>query len=307
MNLGRLTISWNHRPVPRLGAAELVDIGERYAKGLATGKQLVLGTLCARSGTMWLCDIFNEHANATGITERNVEEEAYYRFITYNKLPIDTAGNIALIKHGILEDWERGDIALVFSPYFSHGMLELDHALSPSRIIFAVGDPEFTVQSIYNKGFFSQYYLRDRDDLTLGFQPAFSGSWSQYFGRIVPNGEEYRDWKKLTRIGQISWWGNRINVDIWRQLSQLPREKISIFNLQEADQNYDWYLRTAKEFGLTSILSRKVFLSIKGRRVRPEHNVHHEWSVAERNEFEQQTKEWKKLHEKLGAHHAEGS
>lgn len=108
MKIGRLEISWNRRPWPRLGAKELADIDERYEKALASGKRLVLGTLCARSGTMWLCDIFDEHKNATGITERNFEAEAYYRFIAYNKLPIDTAGIIALIKHGILEDWKRG-------------------------------------------------------------------------------------------------------------------------------------------------------------------------------------------------------
>ncbi|MFA6408209.1 MAG: hypothetical protein WCW36_01895 [Candidatus Paceibacterota bacterium] len=299
MKIGRLEISWNRRPWPRLGATELADIDERYAKALASGKKLILGTLCARSGTMWLCDIFDEHKNATGITERNFEAEAYYRFTTYNKLPVDTTGIIALIKHGILEDWKRGDIALVFSPYFSHGMLELYRELSPEKIIFAVSDPEFTVQSVYNKGFFSQYYLRGRDDLALGFQPAFSGSWSQYFGRIVPNGPAYRDWEKLTRIGKISWWGNRINVDIAQQLSSLPSEKIHIFNLQEADQNYEWYLRIAKEFGLAPIITSDQFLSIKGRRVRAEHNVHHEWSPAEREEFELQTKEWKDLYEKL--------
>lgn len=307
MKIGRLEISWNRRPWPRLGSAELVGIDERYEKALASGKKLVLGTLCARSGTMWLCDIFDEHINATGITERNFEAEAYYRFISYNKLPIDTAGFIALVKHGILEDWKKGDIALVFSPYFSHSMLELYQALSPSRIIFAISDPEFTVQSIYNKGFFSQYYLRGRDDLALGFQPSFSGSWSQYFGRIVPNGPSYRDWEKLTRIGKIAWWGNHINVDIWQQLSQLPREKIHIFNLQEADQNYDWYLRMAKEFGLAPILSRERFLSIKGWRVRTEHNVHHDWSVEERAEFERLTREWKDLYEHLCVGHAKSA
>lgn len=307
MKIGRLEISWNRRPFPRLGAAELSTVDERYEKALASGKRLVLGTLCARSGTMWLCDIFDEHANATGITERNFEEESYYRFITYNKLPVDTSGNIALIKHGILEDWKKGDIALVFSPYFSHGMLELDQVLSPNRIIFGMSDPEFTVQSIYNKGFFSQYYLHGHNDLALGFQPSFAGSWSQYFGRIVPNKKEYCDWEKLTRIGKISWWVNRINIDIWQQLLQLPREKIYIFNLQEADQNYDWYLCMAKEFGLAPILSREKFLSIKGRRVRKEHNIHHEWSLLEREEFKRLTKEWKELYEKLCSNHAKSN
>jgi hypothetical protein len=303
MKIGPLEISWNRRPWPRLSAAEIATIDAAYAAGLAQGKKLILGTLCARSGTMWLCDIFDEHANATGITERNFEAEAYYRFISYNKLPIDTSGIITLIKHGVVQDWKKGDIALVFSPFFSHSMLELNAALSPDTLIFALSDPMFTVQSIYNKGFFSQAYVRERTDLALGFQPALHGSWSQYFGRIVPNGPLYDVWKELTLIGKIAWWGNRINIDIWQQLEKVSRDKVYLFNLQEADQNYEWYVGMAKRFGLAPILSREKFLSIKGRRVRAKHNARHEWSATERQEFEQYAREWRALHAELCSAH----
>lgn len=299
MRIGNLIISWDRRPYTRLDKETLENIDAEYEAGLTAGKKLILGTLCARSGTMWLCDIFDSHNNATGITERNFEPESFYRYITYNKLPIDTSGIIALIKRGIIEDWKRGDIALVFSPFFSHGMLELNEKLKPEKIIFAINDPAFTVQSIFNKGMFKHFYIRERNDLALGYQPSLYGSWSQFFGRIVPNGVAYESWKKLTRLGKAAWWGNRINVDIWEQLKTLPREKIFIFNLKEADQNYEYYKRLAAEFGLTPLLSEKKFLSIKDWRVKSSDNAKHEWTDVERKEFENETKEWMTLYKRL--------
>lgn len=299
MRIGNLTISWDRRPYTRLDEETLKTIDAEYEARLAAGKKLILGTLCARSGTMWLCDIFESHDNATGITERNFEPESFYRYITYNKLPIDTAGIIALIKRGIIEDWKRGDIALVFSPFFSHGMLELEEKLKPARIIFALNDPAFTVQSIYNKGFFKHFYIRERTDLALGYQPSLYGSWSQFFGRIVPNGAAYEAWNKLTRLGKAAWWGNRINVDIWEQLKTLPQEQIYIFDLKKADQNYEYYKSMAAEFGLAPILSEKQFLAIKGWRVKESDNAKHEWTPLERAEFERETAPWASLYAKL--------
>lgn len=299
MRLGRLIITIDRRPYGDLSEESLRSVDAAYEAGLAAGKKLILGTLCARSGTMWLCDIFAAHQNATGITERNFEPESFYRYITYNKLPIDTSGIIALIKRGIVEDWKKGDVALVYSPFFSHGMLELNEALRPHRIMFAITTPEFTVQSMFNKGFFRHFYIRKHVDQVLGYQPAMKGSWSHLFGRIVPNGAEYERWLGLTRFGKVAWWGNRINVDIWDQLKTLPQEKIFIFDLKQADQNYDYYLKMAKEFGLTPILKKGAYLALKGKRVRAKQNAVHEWTDTERAEFLAETKEWNSLYEEL--------
>lgn len=295
--IGKLIISWDRNP--KIDHEEYKKVDDEYEEGLRSGKKLVLGTLSARSGTMWLCDVFDEHKNATGVTERNFEPESFYRYIKYNKLPIDTAGIITLIKKGIIDDWKKGDIALVFSPFFSHGIKELYEILRPEKIIFGLNDPEFTVQSIYNKGFFSHYYVRDRVDYALGFQPAFPESWSYLFGRIVPNGEMYDTWKDLTRVGKIAWWGNRVTADIYEQLKEIPDEKVFIFHLKEANQNYEYYKKMATKFGLTPLLNEKKFLSIRGKRFKKSHNVKHDWSDKEREEFELYTKDWFEIYKKL--------
>ncbi len=290
-----------YRPKKGLKEEEILSVDSEYERGLAQGKKLVLCTLCARSGTRWLGDVFNEHKNATGVTERYFEAESFYRYIKYNKLPIDTSGIIKLIKYGIVQDWKKGDVSIVISPFFSHGILELYENLHPEKIIFGINDPKFTTQSIFNKGFFKEKYVRKDVNLSLGFQPGFDQEWSwlYLFARLVPNGEFYTAWEKLTRIGKIAWWGSQMNKDIWEQLQQLPKEKTFVFILKHADQNYEYYKNIAREFGLTPLLSEKAFLAVKGKTVTTKHNKLHQWSEKEQTEFEQYSKEWQILYEQL--------
>jgi len=277
----------------------LNNVSQEYEKQIESGKILILGTLSARSGTRWLCDIFSHHKNAIGSIERFRVAESFYRYIKYNNLPIDCSGIIRLIKKGILQDWEKVDLSLVFSPYFSHSILELYNELKPQRIIFAINDPEFTVTSLYNKGHFKETYYRDSPNLILGYQPELGERWCHFFGRIVPNDDFYSTWEKLTRIGKISWWGNKINMDIYQQLQEIPKEKIWIFKLKEADQNYDYYRRLANEFNLRPLLEEEGFLAIKEATVKDSHNIKREWTERERAEFLLYTKEWTELYRTL--------
>lgn len=282
-------IKENNRHLSEIDIGKVDSIYEDYKK---EGRVLVLGTLSGRSGTRWLCDIFQHHKNAAGATEKFVIPESFWRYVKYNKLPIDTSGIVKLIKMGIVSDWRKYDISLTFSPYFSHGINELVDKLAPEKIIFAINDPRSTVQSMYNKGLFSERYIRSSNSLALGFQPELKSEWSHFFGRIVPNGTFYETWKDLTRIGKISWWANRITTDIAEQLTQVNQNKIWIFDLSEADQNYSYYKKIAREFDLKPLLNESKFLSLKGRTVRVEDNVPHVWDEREEREFVVYTKEW---------------
>lgn len=298
MKIGKLWIGFDRAEEVDVEAYKTIDAD--YEAELHSGKRLILGTLAARSGTRTLCNIFEAHKNATGITERNAGAESFYRYITYNKLPIDTAGIITLIKKGVLDDWNRGDVALVFSPYFSHGIKELYNSLRPEKVMLAINDPEFTVQSMYNKELFLHQYFRDRVDYALGFQPELMDRWSHFFGRIVPNGEFYNTWLKLTRLGKLAWWGNRITVDIYKQLQALPEEKVFIFHPTEADQDYyGYYKKLVATFGLTPLLKEKELVSLRAKTFKKAHNVKHEWDAQEREEFEYYTKEWHDIYQKL--------
>lgn len=299
MQLGKFLITRPRKGVPQ---EVLATVDEEYTKGLKAGKKLILCVLAGRSGTRLLGDIFDAHDNATGITERYFEAESMYRYIKYNNLPIDTAGILTLIKHGIVEDWKKADIAFVNSPFFSHGVVELYEKLQPSRIIFAINEPEFTVQSMYNKGFFEHYYMRSDPTLANGFQPNFPQQWYWLytFARLVPNGEFYNTWINLTRVGKVSWFGNKMNMDIWKQLEQIPKDKVFVFILKQAKENYyEYYKHIAKEFGLAPLLSEKQISTLEKKGVKKWHNKERVWSEKERTEFELYTKEWHELYQRL--------
>lgn len=299
MRIGkRLIVHLDHEP--KLDAETLSSIDEEYAQLQKQGRRLVLGTLVSRAGTKWLCDIFDAHKNATGRPEPSFEAASFYRYIKYNKLPIDTSGILAIIKYWIVEDWKKkGDLALVFSPHFSHGLLELYAELKPDKIIFALNDPKFTVQSMYNKRQFTQYYFREDNEKALGYQPALAGSWSFMWGRLVPNGPFYDTWKDMTRIGKLAWFGNMVNRDIYSQLEMLPQHAWEVFHLKAADQNYEWYLELAERYSLFPLLSKTAFLKLKKLKNKPSENTPHVWSEREVEEYTAHTKEWTAIYNKL--------
>jgi len=299
LKLGPFHISWVTRPERE--ALNLERVNDQFREFQATGKKLLLGTLCARSGTRWLCDIVKSHDRAYAVTERDATPESFWRYIKYNELPIESDGIVRLLKKRIVDDWQANDLTLIFSPYFSHGLRELVQELSPTHVIFGVAEPEFVVQSIYNKGIFSTPYPERPDDVAIGFQPEFLGRWSHFYGRIVPRGPFYNDWLELTQVGKIAWWVNRINMDIYEQLESLSPDQVILFDLPKADQNYEYYTSLAAKLGLRPILSRERFLALKKETAKSSDNVKHTWTAEERTEFEQQIAEWQRVYARLSS------
>lgn len=297
MRIGKFQISRIKTPAEK--GPDSLPTEDQFHELKEKGKRLFLGTLAARSGTRWLCDIVKSHDRAHAVTERDKIAESFWRFVKYNELPIDTDGIVRLLKRRIADDWLKNDTTLIFSPYFSHGFLELCHALDPDKVIFGFAQPEFVVQSIHNKGMFEEDYSRRDVDLALGYQPEFANRWSHYFGRIFPRGEFYRTWQGLTRIGKIAWWVNRINMDIYNQLQEIPEDRVVLFDLAVADQNYEYYLSLAELLNLSPILTKDNFLSLKELSVKKSDNVKHPWSETERSEFDLHIEEWQRAYEDL--------
>ncbi len=297
LNRARSLISAKRDPQFLISDPQEIDL--EFDRQMSIGKKLILGTLCARSGTRWLCDIFSAHQAVTAVTERNKVAESYYRYIHYNELPIDSTGIITLIKAGIIADWKNNDTSVVFSPYFSHGLLPLVHQLKPSTVIFAINEPLATVNSILNKGHFTEKYLYPDLNTALGYQPALGDRWSHYFGRIVPKAEQLEDWLKLSRAGKVSWWANMITMDIYEQICALPHKSVFIFKLKEADQNYEYYVKFAEYFSLAPQLDINTFMRIKSLSVRKDDNNDVIKSSDSLEEFESLTSDWRMLYNSL--------
>ena len=143
---------------------------------------------------------FDRHENASGSCERFSVEEAFYRYIKCNKLPVDVNGIIDLIKDGIVQDWEKTDISFIASPYLSHDIPYLFEMLKPESIIWSINDPRYTITSFYNKGW---YKIQSHLNASKIHSIDPNLNINQSFGRIIPQGNEFLEWSSLTRIGQI--------------------------------------------------------------------------------------------------------
>ena len=269
-----------------------------YDKYLLQGKKLILCVTVGRSGTRWLSDIFSKHKNTIGSCERHSIIESFYRYVKWNNLPIEVQGIVDFTKDSIVQDWKNHEISMITSPYLSHDLLYLYETFKPEYIIWGVNDPKFTVTSFYNKGWYNnKEKIRKIGNLTYGIQPSLS--LNQNFGRIIPKEKEYPEWKKLTRIGKISWLYNTISLEIYNDLKKIPKESIFIFKLEEADQNYEYYLKYAHKFGLEDILPKDEFLSVKKLSVKDSDNIKCEWSEKEKDEFKKNIKEFDQIYKNL--------
>jgi len=275
------------------------EIEDAYAKVDRKKKKLVLGITSGRSGMKWVFEIFRHHQNAEGGGERNVEAESFYRYIKYHKLPIDTSGILTITKREILLDWTHADISITVSPYFSSDFLGIVDELKVDRVIWGITDPVFTVTSFHNKGFYSDEACYGDQSLISGYQPNPAERWSHFMGRIVPSGEFYHEWKCLTSIGKISWFLNWINIEIYTQAQNLPSDMLWVFDLREADQNYEYYLEMAGSFGLEPILSKSKFLGLKKLAAKKSENITRKWTSKEQEEFEKYAVDYIKIYKEL--------
>lgn len=262
-------------------------------------KKLVLGVQVGRGGMKWMCEIFAAHANAHGGGERNRLAESFYRYIRYNNLPIDVSGIIDITKREALRDWSHVDISLLSSPYFSHDFLNFTRQMRPDRVIWALNDPVFTVTSFYNKGWYAKPYIYRELQKSIGFQTELENEWSHFFGRLIPRGELFEEWAALTRVGKIAWFLNETTKEIYSAISQLPQEKVWMFHLKDADQNYDYYLSLAKSFGLSPVITKEKFLSLKGKATLPHENTLRAWSTQEMEEYEKYSQDYQMIYQKL--------
>ena len=81
----------------------------------------------------------------------------------------------------------------------------------------------------------------------IGFQPSHN-SIHHSFGRIIPNDDYIDEFIDLTRVGKISWLYNAVNMHIYKNLETIGDINKFVFKLEDADQNYEYYLQLIKIF-----------------------------------------------------------
>ena len=263
------------RAVPDLDPAE------------TAGKRTILGYGTGRCGMNWFHRILAAHANATGGCERFSDFEVFYRYFHYHNLPVDMGGFHALLKKLRNYDWSRADISVIYSPYFDFGMAGLVGELNPEAVFFHIRKPEDAVNSMWVKGWYKGDYLLADPAKAPGPQPLTLPFYHHNFGRIMPSGPYFEEWRGMTRIGRIAWFYVEANTGMLAQHRTFG-DKAWTVRLQDVDQNYDYYVHMAETLGLAPLLGREEFLALKGSTTNAgkTRRSTDDWSKQERAEFE---------------------
>tara|TARA_B100001057_G_scaffold476693_1_gene545015 strand:- start:1573 stop:2496 length:924 start_codon:yes stop_codon:yes gene_type:complete len=248
--------------------------------------KLFLSFGSGRCGMNWFSKLFNSHKNWIGSAERFADYEAFYRFITYYKLPISKAGFFYLLKLSYKRDMALFQNSFISSPYWSVGVNEVTNKLKPDCIFFNIRNPINTIESFYGKG----WYLHSDENNDINSPNIdISGSLYRSFSRIIPNDDYHNEWKSLTRIGKIAWYWCTINKFIYSDFKNINNIKKYNIKLEDVDQNYEFYEKISEKFDLKTKMKKNKFLDVINKAPNKSGNLKYfykDWNQNEKNEFE---------------------
>ena len=247
--------------------------------------KLAISFGAGRSGMNWFSKIFNSHSNWIGSCERFADYEAFYRYVSYYKLPINLENFYKLFDLASKKDMSDYQNSFISSPYLSFGVSDLSKKLNANYIFFHLRNPIETIQSFYTKGWYLNF-----DDSKIK-SPLIDISNSQYrsFSRIVPDNEFLEEWLKLSRIGKITWFWAMINKSIYNEFNNERNLEKFFVKLEDVNQNYNIYERLHTKFRFENKLTKRQFYDVinKAPNKGPKDNyIYKDWNDLEKREFE---------------------
>lgn len=239
-----------------------------------------------RCGTRFIVSLFDEEPGVASSHERNNFNETFHRYCVWNKLPVDDEGFLLTKQKEISDDLKEHSFSFEASAHLSLSIVPLYNRFK-SKFILLVRNPINVVNSYFvGKTWYKIEYHKKNPDLAVGYHDMPP---HHFLGRIVPNGEEFLEWKRLTRLGQLAWMWNAINLKVFEQLEQIPKEHSMIIRLEEFD--HDKYLEVGDFFGLKLSLTRQQFDTMAGSRAQTAETMRRtvsDWSEKELSDFVEQ-------------------
>lgn len=248
--------------------------------------KLAISFAAGRSGQNWFSKIFNSHLNWIGSCERFADYEAFYRYISYYKLPIHKDGFFKLLELSSKRDMALHQNSLISSPYLSFGVEELTKKLNPDYIFFNLRNPISTVESLYRKNWYLNF-----DSQNLIRSPLIDLTENQYrsFSRIVPNSTYLHKWSSLSRIGKITWFWSIANKAIYDDFIKMENIEKLYFRLEDINNNYEVYEKLVNKFNFKNKMTKKQFYGVIKKTPNKGYDdkyFYKNWSNLEKNEFE---------------------
>lgn len=249
--------------------------------------KLIISFGAGRCGQNWVAKIFNSHKNWIGSAERYSDFEAFYRFVTFYKLPIDKENFFKFYDLALKRDFSNYVNSFIASPYFSFGITEIITRFKPDYLFFNLRNPVRSVESLYRKG----WYLNNDEFFKYNRGPSINMSINiiKNFSRIIPNDDFYKEWLGLSRIGKIAWFWSIINKSILENFEKINNIEKYILKLEDIDQNYDFYKSLSKKFSFENVMDKKSFYNVIYKAPNKGPNDKYkfkDWTVLEKKEFE---------------------
>ena len=261
-------------------------------------KILFVQNQIGRGGGKWLMDILNTIDNVTAYGERNTHQEAYYRYCCSHENENYNTEFLDLVKSEIISDWEKTDVSYISSPYFSHGIDYLYNKLAPKKIVILLPSAKKVMTSLKNKG----WYEKNIDVNINNFSDLpkeFNGNENHFYGRMINLDIENEEFRAISQIGKIAIFMSQTLKKIYQQISQLKNNKVLIFRLDQADQNYSYCKNFIKKLDLDLLISEKKFLKLKSRTSGRFENKSFNLSIKEKQEYDLYIKEYEFYEKKI--------
>jgi len=251
---------------------QITDFRNRVGFSVGTG----------RCGTKFIAKIVALETNVASSHERNPLNEAFHRYCKWYKLPVDNEGFLLTKQHEIEQDLKHKYFSFESSAHLSFSIKELFERFQ-ARFILLVRRPDKVVNSYLHKGWYNREYVTSNPDLAPGYQ---GYKFHHFLGRIAPQGNEFYQWNRLSRVGKLAWYWNALNSRVLEQFDKIPESHYRIVKLEEL--TYEKYLELSEFMGYESSIGSETYQEIAQRRPNAYLNPPSftDWSSAEVAEFE---------------------
>jgi hypothetical protein len=250
-----------------------------------SGVGFAVGT--GRCGTKFLAQVFARDPEIASHHERHAFNDAFHRYSRWYGLDLDEAGFLATKRRGV--DWDLSAYRYSFeaSGFLSLSLASLHRAFD-AKFVIMVRRPERVVASYLRKGWYENDPILDDPSRPPTTQDVLLPH--HFLGRTMPKGEEFERWRKLTRVGKLSWYWSRLNHELLAQADELPEQATRIQKLENL--SYEAFCALRAFLGAPANVTSEVFADVRRRRPNASYGMRtvYDWNEDERREFEAETR-----------------
>ncbi len=228
-------------------------------------KKILLATQVGRGGGKWLIDILNHCNDVSAFGERHRDEEAIFRYNCSHNKYLRLNKIFHLIKTEALSDWELNNISYISSPYFSHGLKILNKNLRPDVLVLIIRDFYGLLYSLLNKGWYEEDVNLETNKFYKKVPSLFTDKESHFYGRYINFKNDNKKFLKSSRPVKVAIFMHQTIKRIYEDMIKLKKKRIEIFNLNKADQNYEYCKSFLKRLDIKLNIDKKKFLGLKKR------------------------------------------